>query len=116
MRRTALVVMALTIACAGILAVGQAKKKPFVYSPFSKLHLNDEQIEKIAAIQREIRDQIKVLEQQERQRCEEVLNDEQKAALAKLEAEAREKAKARSKAYREKKAQNAESSESASGQ
>jgi hypothetical protein len=109
--------MALTLAFVSAMAIGQAKKKPFVYSPFSKLQLDEQQVEKIAAIQREIRDQIKVLEQQERQRCEELLNDEQKAQLAKLETEAKEKASARSKAYRDKKKPVDEAStESAAGQ
>lgn len=81
----------------------KAAKPARVYAPYHKLDLTDEQRVKIAAIQKEIRAEIKKLEQQEAERVAAVLTDEQKAQFAKQEEEAAKKHAEYAKKYRESK-------------
>ena len=114
MKRSMLVgvlLIALTICVSGVM--GQAKKKPFVYVPFSKVQLTDEQAEKISTIQAEIRGKIKALEEEEYTRCSEVLTAEQKSQLAALEEADKAKARERSKAAYQKRKAEAEAQKKA---
>lgn len=73
-----------------------------VYAPYHKLDLTDDQRAKIAAIQQEIRAEIKKLQQQEAERVAAVLTDEQKAQIAKDDEAAAKKQAEAAKKYREK--------------
>lgn len=64
-----------------VVEVKREKKVAKVAGPYGKLDLDEEQREKIAAIQKDIAEQIEALKRQEREQIMAVLSEEQRAKL-----------------------------------